>query len=189
MLTRRWPARPAPASSATVHLGQMCRCGHTGRPRRPAIPAARLPAHCHAPRAFRSDTADAGRHGHRTATPDAGGRTLDTWTLRDPHRTPDTDQLDSHPWDTGRSHRTPTRTGDDSTAGVRTSWASSPSDRILGRQPSSCSRTTRQLLARSVRQAAPRRTAVLGRLRVERRAAGSGSSVMASRSAECWERQ
>jgi Flavin containing amine oxidoreductase len=36
-------------------------------------------------------------------------------------------------------------------------------------------------------QLAPRRTAVLGRLRVERRARGARSSVMASRSAGCWE--
>jgi hypothetical protein len=39
------------------------------------------------------------------------------------------------------------------------------------------------VLGRFAGQAAPRRTALLGRFRVERRAAGSGSSVMASASA------
>jgi hypothetical protein len=56
------------------NLGQTTRRrGHGGRPcRPPAIPAVRLPARL--PRcttSFRSDTADDGRHGHRTSTPDA----------------------------------------------------------------------------------------------------------------------
>jgi hypothetical protein len=105
------PARPAPASSATVQPRADDAPSWTRRattPTRPSEPHDCLP-HCHAPRPFRSATAAAGRHGHRT--PEAGGRTLDTWTLRHPYRTPDTDQSDSHPWDTGRSHRTPTRTG------------------------------------------------------------------------------
>jgi hypothetical protein len=50
-------------------------------------------------------------------------------------------------------------------------------------------RHDRQLLGRFAGQAAPRRTAVLRRFRVEGRAAGSRSSVMASRSAACWKRQ
>jgi hypothetical protein len=107
---------------------------------RPSQPHDCLP-HCHAPRPHcgRTQRTLEGTDTRRPPrTPEAGGRTLDTWTLRHPHRTPDTDQLGSHPGDTGRSHRTPTRQGDDSTAGVRTSWASSPSDRILGRPTRSC---------------------------------------------------
>jgi hypothetical protein len=61
--------------------------GHGERPRRPrAIPAMRLPANTTPATSFPLDTADAATHGHRT--PDAGGRTVDTWTLRRPHRTP-----------------------------------------------------------------------------------------------------
>jgi hypothetical protein len=65
-------------------------------------------------------------------------------------------------------------------------------------QDSAATRTTRMGPATAVTvscrcysavQLAPRRTAVLGRFRVERRAEGSSSSVMASRSAGCWERQ
>ena len=116
---------------------------------------------------------------HSRRTPrrtDTRGRTLDTWTLRRPHRTPVT-------WtgpvghrtlapDTG--HRMPDTNADtvnDSTAGIRTSLAAMPSDRTLRRAPVLCPRTTRQPLGRLAGQAAPRRTAVLGRCRVERRAA------------------
>jgi hypothetical protein len=63
------------------------RRGHGGRPRRPrAIPAMWLPANTTPATSFPLDTADAATHGHRT--PDAGGQTVDTWTLRRPHRTP-----------------------------------------------------------------------------------------------------
>jgi hypothetical protein len=46
----------------------------------------RLPAHATPATSFPLDTADAATRGHRTL--DAGGRTVDTWTLRRPHRTP-----------------------------------------------------------------------------------------------------
>jgi hypothetical protein len=49
----------------------------------------RLPAHATPATSFPLDTADAATHGHRT--PDAGGRTVDTWTLRRP--APDTGHL------------------------------------------------------------------------------------------------
>ena len=128
---------------------------------------------------------------HSRRTPrrtDTRRRTLDTWTLRRPHRTLVT-------WtgpvrhrtlapDTG--HRMPDTNADtvnDSTAGIRTPLAAMPSDRTLRRAPVLCPRTTRQPLGRLAGQAAPRRTAVLGRLRVERRASGLRSSVMASASA------
>jgi hypothetical protein len=107
--------------------------------------------HCHAPRAFRSDTADAGSTdtGRPHRTPEAGH-----WTPGRSDTAPDTDQLDSHSWDTGRSHRTPMRTG----RPPRRATA------YWNAQPCSCSRTTRQLLGRSVGQAAPWRTALLRRI-------------------------
>jgi hypothetical protein len=180
---------------------------------------------------------------HRTPTPDAGQRTpgrsdartgpLDigpvdrqAWTLvaRTGHRTPDT------------GHRTLAEDMDRLTKarpGIRTSWATTPSDARWDAQPCSCGRRLRRsaahagsavrppssaryrlagscLVARRGRcqrrprmdplatrartrassggqfsravdsRAAPRRTAVLGRLRVERRANGEASSVMAS---------
>jgi hypothetical protein len=82
---------------------------------------------------------DTGRP-HRT--PDSGRRTADTWTLRRPHRTLDTGHVDRQAWTlvARTGHRTPdtgrwprTRTGDDGAAGIRTSRATTPSDRALGR--------------------------------------------------------
>jgi hypothetical protein len=132
--TSAGPAQPAPASSARLRLGQTTSRSWTQRATTPtpAIPAVRRPAP--PPRcmtSLRPDTADAGTHGHRTA---------DTWTLRRPHRTLDTGRLDRHAWtlvartghwtpDAGRGHRQ----GDEGTAGSRTSWATTPSDRALGR--------------------------------------------------------
>jgi len=111
------------------------RRGHGGRPRRPrpSQPYGGLP-HRHAPTSLRSDTADAGRHRHRTPTPD-GGRTPDTWTLRRPHRTPVTGQA---PVGTGRStgHRTPDTDTDTVTTAQPASGptlAATPSDRTLRR--------------------------------------------------------
>jgi hypothetical protein len=91
-LTRRWPSTAC--ASRKRHgpsWADDARSWTRRRPRRPAIgraPARPLPR---STTSFRSDTADTGRHGHRMASPDAGGWTLDTWTLRPPHRTPDTD--------------------------------------------------------------------------------------------------
>jgi hypothetical protein len=118
--------------------------------------------HCHAPRAFRSDTADAGRHGHRTATPDAGGRTLDTWTLR--HRTGH--RSVGQPL-VGHWTLSPDTDADRATTAQPASEPLGPPRRATAywnAQPCSCSRTTRQLLGRSVGQAAPRRTALLRRI-------------------------
>jgi hypothetical protein len=99
-------------------------------------------AACPLPRSMtsaRSDIADVAAHGHRTPTPDTGRRTLDTWMLRRPYRTLDTGRVDRHAWTLdGRSgHWTPDAgrgrgQDDDGTAGVRTSWAITPSD-TLGR--------------------------------------------------------
>ena len=83
----------------------------------------------------RSDTADAGTHGHRTP---------DTRTLRRPHRhrTPVawTGTRGHWPLTPDTEHWTPDaaedadRAGEASrTAGIRTSWATTPSDRALGR--------------------------------------------------------
>jgi hypothetical protein len=75
------------------------------------------------------DLIPVGHSGHPERT-DVGGRTLDTWTLRRPHRTPATWQAPvGHRTlapDTG--HRTPDAGhqrghGDDSTAGIRTTLA------------------------------------------------------------------
>ena len=104
------PARPRPASSATVHLGQTCRCGHAGRPcRPPAIPAARLPAPL--PRTTTIPVGHSRRWKARTPDGHTGRRRPDTGHLDAQTPAPDTGQLASHPWDTGRSHRTPMRTG------------------------------------------------------------------------------
>src|SRR5215211_7355911 len=93
------------------------------------------------PAAALHDLTSAGHSGRGNArTPDTGHRTADTWTLRRPHRTLDTGRLDRHAWtlvartghwtpDAGRGHRQ----GDEGTAGSRTSWATTPSDRALGR--------------------------------------------------------
>jgi hypothetical protein len=138
--------------------------------------------------------------GHRT--PDTGRphRTLDTlaWTVH-------AWTLDAHTghWTRTRGRWPRTRTGRQGTAGIRTCWATTPSGRLLDAGPCCCGRrlrrsaaqdgsavrppasaqdayrSTGQLLGRSVGQAAPRRTALLGRLRVERRANGEAPSVMA----------
>ena len=175
--------------------------GHGGRPRRPpAIPAVRLPAH-RPTISLRSDTADAGTNGHRT--PDTGHLDAQTPAPDTGH-----DRVDRHAWtltsDTG--HRTPDEDADrageaSTTAGIRTSWPPAERPRpgtpimflwaatsALGSpcglggettcQGETAFRTTRQLLGRSAGEAAPRRTALLGRLRVERRANGEASSVM-----------
>jgi hypothetical protein len=119
------PAAPAPASSTRRRLGQTTSRSWTQRATTPtpAIPAIRLPAH-----AALQDLTSAGHSGRGNAqTPDARtGR----WTR----------SRGQASVDTGRSHRTPdtgrwprTRTGDDGAAGIRTSWATTPSDRALGR--------------------------------------------------------
>ena len=108
--------------------------GRSGRPRRPrpSQPYGCLP-HRRAP----------GPHFGRTQRTrqrtNAGRRTADTWTLRRPHRTRDIGPVDSQAWtlvaDTG--HRTPDAgrgrgQADEGAAGHRTSWATTPSDRVLG---------------------------------------------------------
>jgi hypothetical protein len=140
------PAPPAPASSTRLRLRQTTSRSWTQRATTPtpAIPAIRLPAP--PPRSRTSlgpDTAHAATHKHRTPTPDTGRRhrTPDTWTLRRPHRTLDIGPVDRQPWTlvARTGHRTPdtgrwprTRTGDEGAAGIRT-WATTPSDRTLGR--------------------------------------------------------
>jgi hypothetical protein len=142
------------------NLGQTTRRrGHGGRPcRPPAIPAVRLPARL--PRcttSFRSDTADDGRHGHRTSTPDAEA---EHWTpgrsdTRTGHRTPISWTGTRWTLSAPTGHRR--GQGDDSTAGVRTSRALIAERPHAGdAQPCSCSRTTGQLLSRPAGQAAPR---------------------------------
>src|SRR5512133_4116458 len=133
---------PAPASSTRRRLRQRTSRAWTQRATTPtpAIPAIRRPAH-----AALQDLTSAGHSGHgNTQTPDAHtGRR---------HRTPDSGHLDAQTpapdtghrsrgqasVDTGRSHRTPDAgrgrgQGDEGAAGIRTSWATTPSDRTLGR--------------------------------------------------------
>ena len=139
------PAAPAPASSARLptqaddEQGMDAAGDHAdpGHPSRTAACPRRAP----------------GPHFGRTQ------RTRQRTDTGRPHRTPDSGHLDAQTpapdtghrsrgqasVDTGRSHRTPNtehRTpdagrgrgqGDEGTAGIRTSWATTPSDRVLGR--------------------------------------------------------
>src|SRR5215218_521287 len=135
---RPGPAPPAPASSTRLPLRQTTSRAWTQRATTPtpAIPAVRLPAHRRAPRTSpRPDTADAATHKHRTPTPDAdtGRRTADTWTLRRPHRTLDNGPVDRQAWTlvARTGHWTPDAgrgrgQGDDGTAGIQTSWTTTP---------------------------------------------------------------
>jgi hypothetical protein len=118
--------------------------GHSERPRRPrpSQPYGCLP-HRRAPGPHFGRTQRTRQHtdtGRRHRTPDSGRRTADTWTLRRPHRTLDTDRVDRHAWtlvarfghwapDAGRGRGQ----ADEGAAGIRTSWATTPSDRALGR--------------------------------------------------------
>jgi hypothetical protein len=135
---------PAPASSASLRLGQH-RAGRDTARATTRTPAVRLPTYRRALRPSPgSDTADAGtrhrtlRTGHWTpGQPDAHTGTGD-WT---PHRTLDTPRADIAHLDAGRSHRTldagraerpRTRTGWPGTAGTRTSWATTAERRPAG---------------------------------------------------------
>jgi hypothetical protein len=192
--------------------------GRSGRPRRPGHPAVRLPTH--APLQDLTSAGHSGRGnaqtpatGHRP--PATGQRTADSGQ-RTPGRSDGTGHWTAVPWtgkrghwslppDTGRWTSDAGRgrgQGDEGAAGIRTSWATTPSDRALGRPtvflwtaPAALDRpcrlggeaafqreiaSRRQLLVARRGRAAPRRTAVLRRLRVERRANGEASSVMAS---------
>jgi hypothetical protein len=130
------------------NLGQTTRRRrHGGRPRRPRPSqpcGCRL--HRHAPRP----------HSRRTQrTPEAGHWTPGRSDARTGHRS-----LGQAPQDTGRSHRTPDTGqerghGDDSTAGVRTSLAATPSDRTLRRPTVFALSHYSRLLGRSAGQAAP----------------------------------
>jgi hypothetical protein len=186
-LTRRWPSTASASLKrhgpprADVPLWTRRATTPPGHPScTTACPTATL--HEHSGRTQRTlEGTDTGRP---PRTPEAGHWTPGRSDTRTGHRTPISWTATRGTLDALTGHRR--GQGDDSTAGVRTSWASSPSDRILGRQPCSCSRTTRQLLSRSVGQAAPRRTALLGRLRVEKSGAnGEASSVRPSRLAGC----
>jgi hypothetical protein len=125
---------PAPASSTRRRLRQTTSRSWTQRATTPtpAIPAIRRPAS-----PLRSRTSlrpDSGRG--NTQTPDSGRRTADTWTLRRPHRTLDTGPLDRQARTPDTGHRTlaeDVEQGDEGAAGIRTSWATTPSDRTLGR--------------------------------------------------------
>jgi hypothetical protein len=143
---RRWPSTACASLSARLQLGRRrAGRGHGGRPRRPGGPS--RAAACPPPRSLtslRPDTADAGTHGQRTPTgdrtPNTGDRPADTWTLRRPHRTLDTGRVDRQAWTlvARTGHWTPDAgrgrgQGDDGTAGIQTSWTTTPGDRALGR--------------------------------------------------------
>jgi hypothetical protein len=132
------PAAPAPASSTRRRLRQTTSRSWTQRATTPtpAIPAIRLPAH-----AALQDLTSAGHSARGNAqTPDADTgrrhRTADTWTLRRPHRTQDIGPVDRQAWTlvARTGHRTPDAgrgrgQADEGAAGIRTSWATTPSDR------------------------------------------------------------
>ena len=94
------------------------------------------------PTAALQDLTSAGHSGRGNAqTPDAdtGRRTADTWTLRRPHRTLDIGPVDRQVWTlvARTGHWTPDAgrgrgQADEGAAGHRTSWATTPSDRVLG---------------------------------------------------------
>ena len=94
------------------------------------------------PTAALQDLTSAGHSGRGNAqTPDAdtGRRTADTWTLRRPHRTLDIGPVDRQAWTlvARTGHWTPDAgrgrgQADEGAAGHRTSWATTPSDRVLG---------------------------------------------------------
>jgi hypothetical protein len=137
--------------------------------------ASRLPAPPPPSTTSRSDTADAGTDGHRTLTPDTGHRTraedVEPVTKARPASAPPgllrpaAARWDAQPCSCGQ------RRGDCNHDG---SAAGPPAS---ARRPL---RTARKLLGRPADQAPPRRIAVLRRLRVERRANGEASSVMAA---------
>jgi hypothetical protein len=142
----RWPSTACAsfeheAPTQADHEPGMDAAGdHTdpGHPSRTAAPPSRSRT------SLRPDTADAQRtdtgRPHRTSTPDAGQRTPGCSDARTGHWTP-------VPWTGKRGHWTlapdtghrtlDTGRGrgqaDDGTAGIRTSWVTTPSDRPLGR--------------------------------------------------------
>src|SRR5215218_3064705 len=143
---RRWPSTACASLSARFQLGRRrTGRGHRAQSRQPGQPS--RAAACPPPRSLtslRPDTADAGTHGQRTPigdrTPNTGDRPADTWTLRRPHRTLDTGRVDRQAWTlvAGTGHWTPDAgrgrgQGDDGTAGIQTSWTTTPGDRALGR--------------------------------------------------------
>jgi hypothetical protein len=172
-------SKPALRWPSTAYASFECQAASSGR-RRAVVDTAgdhADPGHpsraTACPTATLHDLIPVGHSGRRNPrTPDAhtGRRRPDTGHLdaQTSARTPDTDHLDRHPWDTGRSHRTPTEDagrerghGDDSTAGIRTSLATTPSNRTLGRPTVFQLAHYQPLLSHSAGQAAPRRTAVL----------------------------
>jgi hypothetical protein len=181
-----------------------------GRTARPGLRPCGCPPHRRAPRTHRGRHSRRGRrtHGHRRWIPDVhtGHWTADAWTSH--ART-----LDGHTGHRTADAWTRPRSGQDDlgTAGIRIDILDTTTTRLPagtpnrgpvdgacgarqrsrlgdGEVPASARlptayRTPRRLLGRSVGQAAPWRTAVLRRLRVERRASGEASSVMTSKGA------
>ena len=167
----------------SFNLGQTTRRhGHGGRPRRPR-PSQRCVCR---PHRHTRDLIPAGHSGRRNArTPRAEHWTPERSDARTGHRSRGQAPVGHRTLAPDTGHRTPDAGhgrghGDDSTAGIRASLAATPSDRTLRRAPCLCSRTTSRLLGRFAGPAAPRRIALLRRFRVERRANGEASSVIAS---------
>jgi hypothetical protein len=196
------PAPPAPASSTRLRLRQTTSRAWTQRATTPtpAIPAVRLPAPPPRSRiSLRPDTADAATHKHRTPTPgadtghldaqtpapDTGHRSRGQASADTGHRTlaEDVDRLTkARPASDLLGHHaerpragTPNRVLVDGACGARQPMQA----RRRGRPPARDS--VSPAVAWSLRwgPAAPRRTAVLGRFRVESRARRGPSSVMA----------
>jgi hypothetical protein len=182
------PARPAPASSATVQPRADDAPSWTRRattPTRPSQPHDCLP-HCHAPRPFRSATAAAGRHGHRTPTPDAGGRRPDTGHLDAQTPVPDTGHRSVGQPPVGHWTLAPDTDADRATTAQPASGPPEPPCRGTAHwTPSRVPALPRPGSCWVAPLARPRLGALLSsdEFRVERRAGGSRSSVMASAAA------
>jgi hypothetical protein len=99
----------------------------------PGHPTVRLPAPPpHPVTSLPSDTADAAPHRHRTPDPDTQTPAPDTGHWTGTRRTPD---ARAGHWTPDAGHEHGHGHGDDSTAGIRTSLAVTPSDRTLRRPP------------------------------------------------------
>jgi hypothetical protein len=174
------PARPAPASSARLQpraddAPSWTRRATTPTPGHPSRAAA-------CPTATLHDVIPVGHSGRRNPrTPDAGSR--DTGHLDTQTPAPDTGHRSLGQAPVGHRTLAPDTSrerghGDDSTASIRTSFH--PAERPHAGTPNRVPALALQPADRPLPgQAAPRRTALLRRFRVERRARRRASSVMA----------
>jgi hypothetical protein len=148
------PARPAPASNARLQPRAEDALSWT---RRATTPTPGHPSHAAAGLHHARDLIPIGHSGRRNPrTPDAGRWRPDSGHLDAQTPAPDTGRVDRHVWtlDARIGHWTPAARhqrghGDNRTAGIRTSLATTPSDRALGRPRCSCGRRLQRSAARA----------------------------------------